>query len=189
MIRPIAAILTIGTLCLSCRSAPPERAAPVAPDSEGFVGVLRVEGVREVVLLVDAEGRIDGALGGHSVKEIPGCSREEGREGREVGEDFDIGEYVMFSLSAARYGEYSLWLSPDHPAGVTISAHQFGPDSLRTRPCGVMGDVVEVGKGEWHRATVRVGPRGPAGECEIAVGDVVRALLPTTIARRFTDTR
>ena len=106
-----------------------------------------------------------------------------------MGDDFDIGESVMFSLSAARYGEYSLWLSPDHPAGVTISAHQFGPDSLRTRPCGVMGDVVEVGKGEWHRATVRVGPRGPAGECEIAVGDVVRALLPTTIARRFTDTR
>lgn len=189
MIRPIAAILTIGTLCLSCRAAPPGRAAPVVPASEGVVGVFRVEGVREVVLLVDAEGRLDGAFGGRSVEEIPGCSREEGREGREVGEDFDIGEYVMFSLSGARYGEYVLWLKPDHPAGVTISAQQFGPGSLRTAPCGVMGDVVEVGKGEWHRATVRVGPRGPAGECEIAVGAVVREPLPAAVARRIRDTR
>lgn len=144
-------------------------------------GHLRIDGVRELVVLLDQTGRTDWARGDTASHSIPGCKRDVGRQGREVGEEEDSGDYVEFSFAKLLAGRYTLWIRPDIAVTTQLSGQLFWNPTGASVPCGVVGAEVQLQAHEWYRVDVTLGAKTAADTCGYSLGAPIKAQAPAAL--------
>ena len=144
-------------------------------------GHLRIDGVWEVVALFDPQGRIDYVRGGKATHGIPGCKRNVGRQGLEVGEDEDSGDYVEFVFTKVPVGHYMLWIRPDSLATAQLSGQLFWNPNGASVPCGPMGPEVQLQAQQWYRAAVVLSAKTLADTCGFTLGNPTKAQAPSVL--------
>lgn len=154
---------------------------PAVPSFSPIVGHLKVDGVAELVVLVDPQGRMDLVRGGKASHLIPGCRRDFGRQGPDVGEVDDTGDFVDFIFSNARGGRYALWIRPDSAATAQLSIELFSNATAAATYCGKAGDEQELEANRWYRADVLLGAITPADTCGFSLGNPIAAQPPKAL--------
>jgi hypothetical protein len=150
--------------------------------SPGIVtGHLRIDGVWEVVALLDPQGRMDYVRCDRATHAIPGCKRDVGRQGLEVGEDEDSGDYVEFVLTKLAAGHYTLWIQPDSLATAQVSGQLFWNPNGASVPCGPEGPEMQLQAHQWYRVDVALGTKTTADTCGFTVGDPMKAAAPSAL--------
>lgn len=144
-------------------------------------GHLRIDGVRELVVLLDSQGRKDYVRGDKATHSIPGCKRDVGLEGPEVGEDEDSGDYVEFVFSKLPAGRYTVWIRPDNVVTTQLSGQLFWNPTGASVPCGLVGAEQQLEAHHWYRVDVMLGARTATDTCGYSVGVPIKAQAPSVL--------
>ena len=172
-------VFVIGCLIVATSS---ECKPSSAGNSPGIInGHLRIDGVRELVVLFDPQGRTDCVRGDKATHSIPGCKRDVGRQGREVGEDEDSGDYVEFSFSKLLAGRYTVWIRPDSVVTAQLSGQLFWNPTGPSVPCGPMGAEVNLQAHQWYRVDLVLGAKTQTDTCGFKLGTPVKAEAPNFV--------
>lgn len=171
----VVVVLVAVAACSACATDRNGSAMRVA-----FSGVLRVEGMHEKVVLTDDKGRIGRCTGDSTAAGIPGCSRDSGREGPEPGEDFDSGDFVVFTFSRAVTGHYVLWLMSTSQSEVELSIQRFLRPGTTAMPCGPTRQVRLVGE-TWYRVDLELGVTVAGDTCGVVMATPRRDQPPKAV--------
>lgn len=165
----------IGAASSECKPSSGDRSPEI------IIGHLRVDGVRELVVLVDPQGRPDLVRGDKATHSISGCKRDVGRQGLEPGEDEDSGDYVEFIFSKLQAGRYTLWMRPDSVVTAQLSGQRFKNPNGASFLCGPMGPEVQLEAHNWYRADVTLGAKTAADTCGFSLGVPIKAQAPSSL--------
>jgi len=179
MKRTAVLVLVIGCLIGATSSECKPSSAGKSPDI--INGHLRIDGVRELVVLFDPQGRTDLVRGDKATHSIPGCKRDVGLRGLEPGEDEDSGDYVEFIFSKLVAGRYTLWMRPDSVVTAQLSGQLFKNPNGASVPCGPMGAEVQLQAHQWYRVDVVLGAKTAADTCGYSLSAPIKAQAPSSL--------
>lgn len=171
-------VAAFATVVLTCGAAPRPGAA-----EETFSATLHIKGLYQRVVLADASGRSDLVRDGKQVGEIPGVTRDSGREGRGPGEAPDWGHSARFGFRSAPVGKYVLWLKAGDRQEFRIWVERLPAEPARYRGgCGKSLDKLELVPGAWYRVDLRFAPLSPTDSCGVTLGRPAKAKPPKAVA-------